>query len=342
MNSSISSSNKEIRVIAGIILLLLVCESLVRVVEGSISIDIRHIQEMPAIVERLRSAKPVRVLFLGNSLTRLGVDLTTIRENLKAEHATGLALESIYPDDTTICDWYYVYRTFLVNRHVAPELVVVGFVNTHLEDRAQLHVSRLGGYFGGLSALPEAFRNDIPGLGDRIQYLLSSVSRLFANHERIRDRLLDLIVPNYRDSAQTINRATLWQAQKRHEGDQPTYQRLQRFLQLVQRHGARLALVAMPLPNSYPLPDALRTTVAAEGGLLLDLRHVKGLGLKDFPDNYHLSPRGAKIYSAALATNLRKFELPLLTSLNYQTATTTGVLNRHHHEPFQALPKQPG
>ncbi len=309
MSSSISSSNNEIRVIAGMILLLIACESFVRVMEGSISLDIRHIREMPAIVERLQSAGTVRVLFLGNSLTRLGVDLGTIRENLRAGDTRGVALERMYPDDTTISDWYYVYETFLVNRHMTPELVVVGFATNHLEDRAQLHVSRLGGYFGGLQALPEAFRNDIPGLEDRIQYLLSSVSRLFANRERIRDRLLDLILPHYRDTAQTLNRATLRLGQKRYDGHRPTYRRLQRFMQLVQSHGAKLALVAMPLASYYPIPDSLKSVIAAEDGLLIDLRHVAGLTLRDFPDRYHLSPAGAKIYSAALATNLLRLRL---------------------------------
>jgi hypothetical protein len=309
MNLSIFSSKGEFRVVTGVILLLLVCEALVRLVERRISIDIRHIQELPAIAERLRNANPVRTLFLGNSLTRAGVDLKTIRQNVPAANVEDYTLESIYPDDTTIVDWYYVYRTFLVNRQIAPSLVVVGYALDHLGDHSVLHMGRLGGYFGGWSDLPEAFRNDIPGLGDRIQYLVSIVSRLFANQERIRDRLLDLVVPNYRASAQLLNRATQQVAERQQMRDQQTYRRLRRFIQLVQSNGTKLVFVAMPLPNSYPIPEPLRATVDAEGALLLDLRHIKGLAAGDFPDGYHLSPSGARIYSSALTGNLQKLGL---------------------------------
>jgi hypothetical protein len=306
MNSFIFNFNKDARVVLGTILLLFICEGVVRFVEGSLSKDIRHIREIPTIVERLQNTQSSRVLFLGNSLTRAGVDLETLRQAIQAPAGKALTLESIYPDDTTICDWYYVYRTFLVNRRVNPDLVVVGYALDHLEDHAPLHMGRLGGYFGGWAALPEAFRYDIPEVGDRVQYALSSTSRLFADQERIRDRLLDFVVPNYRESAQALNSAALQSTRNRQERNQPTYQRLQRFIRLLQTNGTKLILVAMPLPSSYSIPDALTATVAAEGASLLDLRHVEGLAKEDFPDHYHLSPKGAQIYSSALSTRLRE------------------------------------
>lgn len=309
MNLSIFSSKTEVRAIVGVVLLLLACEGFVRVAEVKISNDISHIREMPAIVERLRNANSPRVLFLGNSLTRDGVDLQAIRQAVRATAEERLALEGIYPDDTTICDWYYVYRTFLVNRDVAPNLVVVGYIRSQLEDEASLRMGRLGAYFGGWSALSEAFRDDIPGVGDRIQYLISSVSLLFANRERIRDRLLDFIIPDYRRSARLLNGILLRRSQKPQERNQPTYQRLRRFIRLVQTNGTKLVLVAMPMPDPYPIADVLRSTVAGEGGMLLDLRYVSGLARTDFPDRYHLSPSGAKIYSSALATDLQKLGL---------------------------------
>lgn len=309
MSSSIFSSKSEALVIMGVVLLLLVCESLLRTMEVRLSLDVRHIREIPAIVERLRTAQGRRVLFLGNSLTRDGVDRDTIRQIVGAPAGEGLTLESIYPDDTALCDWYYVYRTFLANRQVAPDLVVVGFVTSQLADHAPVHPNRLAGYPGGWATLPEAFRDDILDAGDRIQYLLASLSRLLVNQERLRTRLLDVFVPHYRDAAQVLNRATRSLAHKPQERAQPSYQRLRTFLQLVQTHGTKVVLVAMPVGYVYEIPEALAATVAAEGVLLLDLRHVAGLAEGDFPDGYHLSSAGAKIYSAALATSLRQFGL---------------------------------
>jgi hypothetical protein len=309
MSSSIFSSKKEIRVIMGVVFLLLVFENLARIVEVRLSKDVRHIREIPRIVERLRKAKPIRVLFLGNSLSRAGIDVETIRQTIQSQAGEGLTLERIIPDDTALCDWYYLYRRFLVNRHVTPDLVVVGYIGNQLEDHSQLHMDRLGGYFGGWTVLQEAFHYDIPGLEDRIRYLLSSMSHLFANQERIRNRMLKFFVPHYHDSAQVLNRATRRLAQKRQEQNQLTYQRLRRFINLVQANGTHMALVAMPSYHAYELPDTLVDTVAAEGALLLDLRYVEGLAKDDFPDRYHLSSRGAKAYSSALAMSLRKFGL---------------------------------
>jgi hypothetical protein len=303
MNLSIFSSKKESWVIVGVVVVLLLCEVLVRRVSDRLSIDIAHIHELPAIAKRLRDSKPVRVLFLGNSLTRAGVDLEIIRQTVQPSMSNGLTAESIHPDDTTIGDWYYVYRSVLVDRQVAPELVVVGYVLRQLEDSSQLHMGRLGGYFAGWSGLHEAFRSDVFEVGDRIQYLLASVSSVFANQERIRERLLGFIVPYYGSSAQFFNRGLRRLNDQRDKKHTPSYTRLKRFIRLVRTNGTKLVFVAMPLPESYPIPDLLRESIEAEGGLLLDMRKA-GLSVDAFPDRYHLSSSGAKSYSSALAANL--------------------------------------
>lgn len=326
MSSSIFSSKSELTVIGVVLAVVLCCEVAVRSFSERLSIDIGHIHQIPTIVQRLRNAAPVRVLFLGNSLTRDGVDNQIIKQGAQPSADVSLSIEGIYPDDTTICDWYYIYQTYLSKPQVVPEHVVLGFVLKQLEDGAPLHMGRLGGYFAKWSGIKEAFEKDIPGVGDRIHFTLSTVSSLFANQERIRERLLDLLVPQYRSSAQVLNRTVRQLSEQQGPKTASSYDRLRRFIRMVHHSGSKLIFVAMPLPNPYPIAAALEAVIREEGATLVDMRTAAALPLDAFPDRYHLSDKGAKLYSTALASTLksrRLFDKPSL-------GTAAG---NHNHGP---------
>jgi hypothetical protein len=303
MNSSTSNSKSEIRVVIAVLSVLFCCEILVRIEEPKLSLDVRHIHEIPAIVQRLSTKQSERILFLGNSLTRAGVEPATIQLGLTPPSGKSLAVERVYPDDTTLSDWYYIYRTFIVDKHAEPDVVVVSFALDQLEDHSQMHVDRLGGYFGGWATRREVFAYDLPGFGDRVEYELASSSRLFANQDRIRLRVLDFLVPHYRQSAGRLNRIVQQTAQKKN-GSQQSYARLRRFIELVRGNGSKLFLVAMPTGGpEYQIPQSLVDTARSEDAIFLDMRGINGV---DYSDGYHLTAQGAKKYSAALAQSLQR------------------------------------
>lgn len=303
MNSSTSNSKNEVRVILAVLVVLFCCEILVRIEEPRLSLDVQHIHEIPTIVQRLSTKQSERVLFLGNSLTRAGVEPATIQLDLKPPLGKTLAVERVYPDDTTLSDWYYIYRAFVVNPHAEPDVVVVSFALDQLEDHSQMHVDRLGGYFGGWTTRREVFAYDLPGFGDRVEYALASSSRLFANQDRVRLRVLDFLVPHYRESAGKLNRIMQQTAEKKN-GNRQSYIRLRRFIELVRGNGSKLFLVAMPTGGpEYQIPESLVETVRSEDAIFLDMRGVNGV---DYSDGYHLTAKGAKKYSAALAQGLQR------------------------------------
>src|SRR5690606_31684789 len=69
----------HVRVPAFVLAALLLVEVGVRAVEERLSIDVRHINRMDEIVTALVAAPGPSVLFVGNSLTREGVDLELMR-----------------------------------------------------------------------------------------------------------------------------------------------------------------------------------------------------------------------------------------------------------------------
>src|SRR5690606_20015032 len=125
----------HVRVPAFVLAALLLVEVGVRAVEERLSIDVRHINRMDEIVTALVAAPGPSVLFVGNSLTREGVDLELMRAGLAANRAGEWNVAAVYPDDTAVLDWLYLYDRYVVENDAVPDVVVVGFGIWHLEDR---------------------------------------------------------------------------------------------------------------------------------------------------------------------------------------------------------------
>lgn len=328
MSSSTSSSDPARRrtafrgwraagllVLVPLALMLVALELGMRFVEPTLSLDIRHIQQVPAIATSMRGAGEPRILFLGNSLTRNGVDLDLLGAGLEVTGTSRPSLHAIYPDDTTVLDWLYILESSIVRAGAAPEMIVIGFANHHLVDTPVRPVQtyRLGRYFTDWQDLPRLFRYDVTDLDDRVSVVLSKLSAAFANRERLSARVLDLL-PGHRASARHVNDVLGGGTQGAENGGDsdlhatatvPTYDRMTRLVQLANSAGSRLLFVAMPVRDEYELPGGLVEAVVGAGGQLIDLRDVEGLTREHFLDSLHLSPNGAEIYSAALVNALR-------------------------------------
>src|SRR5690606_4250107 len=121
MRSSTSSSKPperrgprlDRRVLLLVFAALLVVELGVRVIEPRLSLDIRHIQAIPDIVSDVHESAGPSVVFFGNSLTRAGVDLGVMASGLAPAGVERGGVAAVYPDDTTILDWIYVYEHYL-------------------------------------------------------------------------------------------------------------------------------------------------------------------------------------------------------------------------------------
>jgi hypothetical protein len=259
----------------------------------------QHLREIPEIASRLRQANGVRILFLGNSLTRTNLNLRTFVEEVTAEHPARIQAESVYPDDSKVAEWYYTFKHYFVDTGSRPEILVVSFAARQLEDTGALDPARFATAFGGYENKDELFRDEITGFGDRVEFYLASVSAAFAHRERVKDRLLAAVIPHYKQTALRVNRAL--RDAKPASGGKPSYRRLGKLIALASKDRIRVILVSMPQPIPYPVNEGLLAFARERGVDYHDGRFVEGLTGSHFVDGYHLGAEGAKVFSRALA-----------------------------------------
>lgn len=285
---------------------LVLVEGAVRAIEERLSVDVEHIHQVARIAGDLadeREASGARtVMFLGNSLTRRGLDVGVLESELGTFGLENVAVAAVYPDDTSVLDWLYLYESEIAPAGV-PDVVVVGFGIWHLEDRvpSRAQTYRLGRHFTAWSLLPDLFRDDVTVLADRANVLLAKVSATFANRERIARRVLSFL-PHYQESARVINEQQRVDVGSRDAAAPRSYDRLARFIRSVEDSGAELVLVAMPILEEFPFDPQIEEVARTNGATLVDARDVPGLGAEHFEDLIHLDPHtGALLYSEHVA-----------------------------------------
>jgi len=301
---SLFTFSSELKVIAAVALVFGAVELGIRGIEADLSIDMKHIHAIPSIVESLDRQPAPHMVFLGNSLTRVSIQPEAIEE----VWPTAPSMARIYPDDTTLLDWHYVYQRYLGKVKSGPNLIVVSFVRSQLDDSQELHIDRLGSHFAGFQFARELFEHDVHKLGDRMEFMLAGVFRTMANRERVQYRVLASI-PGYKELADAVNyrvRAKASETASPSRG--PFYTRLHRFLSTVRTRGDKVLFVAIPLPRPYKVAPELRDTIRRGGGDLIDMQGAEPFTGQDFPDGYHLSEAAAPRFSRALGRAMARNE----------------------------------
>lgn len=303
MNSSTSNSRSEWKVIASVLVVLLIGEFSLYFTENWLSRDMQHLRQIPTILNDIKQGDSPRVLFLGNSLTHRGIFPDVVKGTWADANLSDATIGLVYPDDTILTDWLYIYRRFVQPSNTRPHLLIICFADKHLDDGPAHSIERLGGEFAGLSFAGDAFSHDVLSLSDRVRYVLGATSRLWANRVRIQKRILALI-PGYQELAPIINNFVRSDERSHAHAKSPTYNQLARFLDIVAGDSTKVVFVATPLPERYPLPDELYKTISRGGAEIVDLQGIERTGPDDFLDGYHLAPAAAERFSKALGIAL--------------------------------------
>jgi len=297
----------ECRVVVAMLGLLLLSEAAMRLMESNLSKDVAHLKQFPQIAQDLTAhpTKHTRVLFLGNSLTRYGIDVDVFQEEIRRYHGAPVQIAKVVPDNSQLADWSYAYRNFFHESQHPPEVLVIGFGfgNQHLADRPSSHPERLARYYCSLKDMKELCKWDLPDIESRLDYVVASGSVLYANRDRVQRWGFDRIIPEYRDGIQTLNE--LLQAASPKETSHVTFQRLRALIEDAQQDGVRVVLMALPIGIEYEFdPELLRLT-AEKQVPVIDCRNVPGVTSDQLFDGLHLDPDGAKLVTRHLAQKLR-------------------------------------
>ncbi|TWT59395.1 hypothetical protein [Rubinisphaera italica] len=301
---------RMIRAEWGVLLIVLVTflalESVFRFRGEILSKDIAHLNSFEQISRELaEAAQPneLRTLFLGNSLTRYGIDQELFTQIVADDYDLTVKTVKMNPDNTALADWFYAYQTYFKKAGRPPEVMIVGFEGNHLRDAPSNHLDRLAYYYGAGNDPEDLGRFDLKTLEQKISFQLCRVSAAMANRDRLQRRVLDQVIPQYREGMDQLN-GRLQIATSASPKVQVSYERLLKFIALAEQDDVQVILVAMPVPEYYEFDSALLEVVSSTSAQLIDCRLIPGLTNEMFFDGLHMDEQASRIYTTALAEKI--------------------------------------
>lgn len=293
---------------------LLLSELVMRLLFFRISTDFSKFPEFPKRASVLMQQKALRVALIGNSTTYKCTDAKVVQQVLQEQLKRPVVVDAFAADGSSIETWYYLLNHYFWQPGKRPDLFIVTFYNdgilADLADGENLDLGRLAQFLTGPRDWPEVFQNDIHDPGARVEYLLSGLSSSFAAKERMKRRLLDVVVPHYRTFTQGVNLAAfehqqrVAQASHRNAKQAFTYTTLQRFLEKGRGEGSRFIFVAYPTLECTRKPYALdrqaTRLIQQYGADFVDMRHVPRLTASSYEDKIHISKIWTPYYSERL------------------------------------------
>ena len=287
--------------------------------------DFRRFAGYGEKARHLEGSDGARLALMGNSATDRGVDLPTLQAAFAASGARVTA-DLFVADQSRINTWQFMLQKYFFAPGLHPDWVVITFYEDDLQDGNAVEIGRLAQFFTSVRDWPSVFALDLPEWGQRVEFVLASGWATFAASERMRERALEALVPDFRSYAAQAN-ASIYEHNRRRRPARVdttsapapaprTHRALQRLLRTAADHGVRLAFVAYPTRLDsgrppYVVPPETLQVLRDAGAPFFDLRHVAGLqGDAMYDDEVHLSAAGRIPYSRALATALT----PLIAS----------------------------
>jgi hypothetical protein len=242
------------------------------------------------------------MLIIGNSVVNNGIDPASLgKEYFRYKH-TNLRIAKINPDGTELWDWYFILKNFFVKVGHLPDVVVIGFAGELLRDGRPTNPSRLASSFCRIADLPELISQGMDNYKEVGEFLAASASTAFALRGAIRNRFLDMTIPNFAKFTPRINETLRKEKTVSVLGEvhKPTYELLNSLLLLLRKDGINVVLVAMPAAHGYELDPSIQEGTEEAGACFVDSRAVPHLSEKHFLDQEHLNQIGGKIYSKHL------------------------------------------
>lgn len=285
------------KITINIIAILVALELLLYFIEEKLSVNIRHYNAIEDIVSSLENRNST--LILGNSLVRRGIN----KEQIQSQ-TDELSIGIIYPDDTTITEWYWIFKSkILANSNI--NTLAISFVGEQLSDSPiqSQNIARIGSLISSRELIDVTQFEDFD-LGESMKLILTHFSKLFSLQEQINRRILDLL-PSYRHAARTINNS-LSNNTKR-TSNKKTYKHLSELVKLCKKHKLKLVVIAMPQPKRYSIEEGV-LTMKENGDLeILDAQNTENITNNDYLDGYHLNHKGARKLSNFIVQNKNFF-----------------------------------
>ena len=284
-----SKGKKVILFVFGV---LFVLEITLRMMEPYISLDLKHYRDIPSIINNVAKAHNTKILFMGNSLTRRGID----RNELKAAFPNA-TIGLVYPDDTFATDWYWIYKNQVEHRIPNLDYLFILFAPANLYDWRHKRTTVLirMARFAHTTQLKTIITREHLDFNQSLQLVLAHFLDLFALKERIQRRILN-IIPNYSKTIRKINE--LHKAQLNRHMSNNKKHRMKDIIELIRSatsHKTTVIMIAAPLVHKYKVPTRLVKFIKrTPHAFLVDANRMDNIDASDFrADQYHLNDKGA-------------------------------------------------
>lgn len=280
--------------------------------------DFHRFATYPEKAKLLANSELYSIALIGNSATDRGVTESVVAEAFA--RASGVKSEVVmFPADASrINTWHYIAESAFFRPGTHADRMVITFYEDDLADGNAVEIGRLAQFFTTPSDWPSVFSIDLPRFGDQVEFMLASGWATLAASDRVRERLLKILVPNYEDFATFVHLANRKPAPVAAKSSPTprTYRALERFLAAAAAAKQEVIFVAYPtlldngaMPYEFE-PEAL-TILKQAGAPLIDLRLVDTLTPDLYDDEVHLTEAGRRPYSLKLGQALG--EIPVRT-----------------------------
>jgi hypothetical protein len=268
----------------------------------------RMVNEEYAEALRIRPASgdaPRQLLVIGNSLVGHGIDFEELRKGLEPQWQ----VHCFWIYNTSYTDWYFGLKR-LLEEGSRPDVIAVVFAAMHW-DATGTRGDYASQYLFETRDIPEVTAQLRLDKTATTSLLLARFSKFYALRSEIRKVLLNTIMPDLPQMYKLFKPGPSRQISD-YELIPLATRRMQAYKDLLQRYGVDLVLIVPPVPP--PLDEhhrALHIAAARAGVDLFTPMTSEDLRSGDFADDVHLTPDGAKLFTARLIEQLKR-QLPIL------------------------------
>ncbi|MDG2324521.1 MAG: hypothetical protein P8M08_13470, partial [Akkermansiaceae bacterium] len=301
----VTSFRQELKVLAALVCFLAGLELIARMISESLDDDRAHIAQFDELVGELGEKKGA---VLGNSLLLHGLDLEQF-----AQESPDFSTIRVTPVSSAVLDWGHLYERYFLKGEELPEHLFVGFVAcavtlheagipvqefeaNHVDDSKPAELRQLSRHFVSTGSLSQLWERERFDTHQRVQSGLSHVSALIGDQPAHRERVLDYFIDWYRLGLRTNQDWVTGDVESSVER-QSSFERMTRFIDMVQAGGTRLWMIPLSQPEYWELNSGLLELIEKKGVGLMDARSIPGMTADDFSDGYHLGESGAEKFT---------------------------------------------
>lgn len=278
---------------------------LTRVVLFRVSKDFVRFEAYEKHADALVRHPGLKVAFVGNSATEEAIDPALLENLLYENGAVRSSVDLFLADGSEVTTWRAMVNRYFWKRSTPPDLIVITFFGNSLDDTENIELGRLAQFFTDVTDWPDLFRTDLRRSTQRIEFLIASAWATYAARDRIKQRILSLVVPDYRTfepMLHDLNRRYEQASIKKEREEVVTHRALESLLAQAREQRVKVLLVAFPMRESqYKVNPAILKIASSSGADFIDMRVLVELQPAHYRDDIHLNAAGKPIYTKRFA-----------------------------------------